>query len=149
VALPALGRSGLAASQTLFSFLSFFLSFFLLFLSRKPQSRTETGCQAARPNRIDRQARCGTTSLTDPPPSQGVDFRDQEAVLQRCSEWATPGMYTDPLFPGAYGGADAHPLELVFFKTNRGVQEEALAVHTRAALANAPWAVPAALLCGA
>ncbi len=82
-------------------------------------------------------------------PRQGVDFRDGEAVLERCREWATLGTSTDPMFPGAYGGADAHPLELVFFKTNRGLQEEALAVHTRAALANAPWAVPAALLCGA
>jgi hypothetical protein len=84
-------------------------------------------------------------ALRPRPPRQGVDFRDGEAVLERCREWTTLG------FPGAYGGlgVDAYPLELVFFKTNRGVQEEALAVHTRAALANAPWAVPAALLCGA
>ena len=82
-------------------------------------------------------------------PGQGVDFRDGEAVLERCREWTTRGTSADPMMPGAYGWADAHPLELVFFKTNRGVQEEALAVHTRAALANAPWAVPAALLCGA
>jgi hypothetical protein len=82
------------------------------------------------------------------PRLQGVDFRNGEEVLERCREWATPGTYTDPLLPGAYGGTDAHPLELIFFKTNRGVLEEALAVHTRAALSNALWAVPAALLCG-
>ncbi len=70
-------------------------------------------------------------------------------MLERCREWAPMGTLSDPMIPGAYGWADAHPLELVFFKTNRGVAEEALAVHTRAALANAPWAVPAALLCGA
>ena len=47
---------------------------------------------------------------------QGVDFQDVFLAMLLCQEAGAPD---DPFFPGAYGGIDLHPLELVFFKTNR------------------------------
>jgi hypothetical protein len=79
----------------------------------------------------------------------GVDLRDAAAVRRACADAVTPGGTGDPLHPGAYLGGDAHPLELVFFKTNRDVAPEALHGATRAALSSpAPWAVPPHVLCG-
>ena len=79
----------------------------------------------------------------------GVDLRDTAAAARICADSVTPGGTGDPMHPGAYAGGDAHPLELVFFKTNRGVAEAELRRLTRAALAAAPWAVPRRALCGA
>ena len=78
----------------------------------------------------------------------GVDLRDAAEAAQVCADSVRPGDTGDPLHPAAYGGGDAHPLELVFFKTNRGVAEAALRRLTRDALATHPWAVPRHVLCG-
>jgi hypothetical protein len=78
----------------------------------------------------------------------GADLRDAAAAAQLCAFAVTPGGTGDTLHTNAYAGGDVHPLETVFFKTNRGVAEEALRRLTRAALAAPPRAVPRHVLCG-
>ena len=68
---------------------------------------------------------------------QGVDFRDAARAMRQCQD---AGATDDPFFPGAYGGIDLHPLELVFFKTNRSHRLPPTTTHGPAAdfLAPAP-----------
>jgi hypothetical protein len=74
----------------------------------------------------------------------GADFRDRDSVRWVCQEAA----YGDVLRPGAYSGMDVHPLELGFFKTNRGVTPEVLYLFTKMAIVHTQGPVPRHVLCG-
>lgn len=48
-----------------------------------------------------------------------VDMRDTAELRKLCQDSLTGQASSDMLFPSAYAGIDVHPLELIFFKTNR------------------------------
>ena len=74
----------------------------------------------------------------------GADFRDRDSVRRMCED----SVYGDVLLPGAYSGVDVHPMELGFFKTNRGVTPEVLYLFTKMALVHTQGPVPRHVLCG-
>jgi hypothetical protein len=82
----------------------------------------------------------------------GADFRDLDSVRMVCQDSA----YGDVLLPGAYSGTsrhegpgmDVHPLELGFFKTNRGVTPEVVYLFTKMALVHTQGPVPRHVFCG-
>ncbi len=53
----------------------------------------------------------------------------------------------DQYYGGAYAGIDLHPLETVFFKSNRHVGPKLLQQYTTFALMNNDFTVPARILC--
>ena len=78
----------------------------------------------------------------------GVDLRDRGAAARMCAYAAPHGLHCgDPPHPPAYGGAAAHPLELVFLETARSVAPATLGALTRTVLATRAWAVPRGLVC--
>ncbi|KAG5192385.1 hypothetical protein JKP88DRAFT_266246 [Tribonema minus] len=55
----------------------------------------------------------------------------REEVLQRCARAHTQENVFDVFYAGNYGpGIDVHPFEVMYFKTNRGVQELQLQAYT-------------------
>ena len=54
------------------------------------------------------------------PESRYSDYRHVESDFNPSSNFG------DPWFPGAYFNRSLHPLEVVFFKTNRGIMDEGL-----------------------
>lgn len=78
---------------------------------------------------------------------RGADFRDAARTDATCGALGRYDVYyPDDVNIGGPAGAVFDPLELLFFKTNRGILPEQVAHFTQWQLATVPAAVPAAAL---
>eukprot|EP00611_Tribonema_gayanum_P024934 TRINITY_DN5585_c1_g2_i3.p1 TRINITY_DN5585_c1_g2~~TRINITY_DN5585_c1_g2_i3.p1 ORF type:complete len:178 (+),score=55.65 TRINITY_DN5585_c1_g2_i3:280-813(+) len=60
-----------------------------------------------------------------------ISVANRDEVLQRCASAHTQENVFDVFYAGNYGpGIDVHPFEVMYFKTNRGVQELQLQAYT-------------------